>query len=70
MDVLGSGELSFESLIKRRVNMTPHGSADVRRYPVYLVEASGRKLKILVKIENESKMAFACGAVSQQPDVV
>ena len=53
LNVLGSRELIFGGLIFIRVNMSSQGSVDARRYPVYLVEASGRKLNFLVKIKNE-----------------
>ena len=70
LEVLDSRELSFGLLINLGINMNLHGSEDVLRYPFYLVEASGRKLNFLVKIENDLKMAFACGAVTQKLDVI
>ena len=69
MDVSGSRKSRIDRQINLKADIDSYGSGDVLRYLICLVESPERKLKILVKLENDEKMLDDCGAITQQPDV-
>lgn len=53
--------------MKSYINL--YASEDVHRYLIFLVKNSGRKLKLLVKLQNGEKMSDVWGNITQQPAV-
>ena len=64
MDISGSRKSGIDYQVNLRKDINSYGSGDVRRYLICLVEIPGRKLKFLVKLENDEKMVDGCGIIT------